>query len=173
MSSKVIFATYIASVSFFVQTMEIEQKNLFIPEKLGEIKVIYKEKEFFVNNYLVPRHALSKELRGIDQAVLSKFLTTGFYLSINNFGNNEFNVQLKGRLNGGGIFGTYLGACLGKAAVSVAGHGTIYLIGALTGPAAPMTIIALESIFAPAIESASLAGAVAGGIALGAATGPV
>lgn len=72
-----------------------------------------------------------------------------------------------------GPIGATIGAVLGKVIVSVAGHGTIYLIGGLTGPFAPATIIALESAFGPAIEAASLAGAVAGGIAGGVATGPL
>jgi hypothetical protein len=72
-----------------------------------------------------------------------------------------------------GIIGASIGAFLGKILVSLIGHGAICVIAALTGPAAIPVGIALESIFGSAIEGASLAGAIAGGITLGAITGPV
>jgi len=85
----------------------------------------------------------------------------------------EFSLQAKGRVNGGGPIGAAIGVFLGKAAVSVVGHGSLLLISGLTGPAAPYTFFALEACLGHQIEIASMAGAVAGGIALGVATGPV
>lgn len=77
-----------------------------------------------------------------------------------------------------GAGGAMVGAFVGKALVSLIGHGaiTIVALGATVvgGPAAGWaTAGALESCFGPYIESASLKGAMAGGIAGAVATGPV
>jgi len=155
------------------RAMQLEQKNLFVPQSLGDVKVLYKKDQFFVNSTPVEHMNTDKELRKISKENLVRLLAKGSYVSITEISENQYKLQLNNRLYGGGAFGATLGAFLGKAAVSLAGHGTIYLVGALTGPFAPATIIALESVFAAPIEAASMAGAIAGGMALGVATGPV
>lgn len=127
---------------------------------------------------LIQRAFMDKELRGISKEKLDKLVQLGGRLQIQKMNDSEdYSLRLKGGLNGGGFLGATIGAAIGKAAVSVVGHGTIYLVSAGVGvfcpPAGIAVGIALESTCGPAIEAASLAVAVAGGVALGAATGPV
>jgi hypothetical protein len=82
------------------------------------------------------------------------------------------NLAAKVRGSSGGFAGTAIG-CAGKFLVSFVGHGTLLAVSYLTGPAQRATFLALESLLAPTIEHASMVAAIAGGIALGAATGPV
>lgn len=155
----------------------LEGNSVFIPQRLGQVELYHDDNGFSIHKdsklFPIPSCFIDKELRGISKKDLARLIATNAYLAINEIGQNEYSLKLNRRLLGGGIFGATIGAFLGKAAVSVIGHGTIFLIGGLTGPACPYTIIALESCFGAAIESASMAGAVAGGMALGVATGPV
>jgi hypothetical protein len=156
--------------------MYIEPFSVRVPERLGELDVYHSSKGFYIRKddkkKEIKRYNMDPMLRDITKKQLTGFLANG-YLAVNKTEDGQYLLKAKQRLNGGGPIGAAIGVFLGKAAVSVVGHGTIFLIGALTGPAAPVTIIALESCFGAAIESASMAGAVAGGIALGVATGPV
>ena len=151
-------------------------KQVFVPNKLGSIELYHGKKGFYVNHdnkkYVVKKYFTDSIVRDIDKQKLHSFLQNG-YLSVNQMNDGEFSLKAHNRLNGGGVVGAVIGAFVGKAAVSLVGHGAIVIAGALTGPACPATIIVLESWFGPAIELASIKGAIAGGIALGVATGPV
>lgn len=106
--------------------------------------------------------------QGFSKKEFARVVTAGTYIFVRALDKNgNCHVQANG------IIGASIGAFLGKIAVSVIGHGLICIIGGLTGPLAPVTIIVLESTFGAAIEAGSMAGAVAGGITLGALTGPV
>lgn len=156
--------------------MRIDRSALFVPERLGAMEVFHSLQGFYIkqNNqkHRVKKYFTDPMIRNINKKQLKAFLESG-YLTINQMEDGEYKLLAKIRVKGSGPIGAAIGACIGKVAVSVAGHGAIVLVGALTGPAAPATIIALEALFGPAIEGASMAGAVAGGIALGVATGPV
>lgn len=127
---------------------------------------------------IIQRAFMDKELRGISKEKLDGLIKMGARLELNKMKNSDdYALRLKGGLNGGGIFGAVCGAALAKAAVSVVGHGSILLVSSAVGlfcpPAGAAVGIALESTCGAMIESASIAAGVAGGIALGAATGPV
>lgn len=98
-------------------------------------------------------------------------MTSTFKLS--QFDNGEYSVKAADGLRGGGLLGATIGAYVGKYGTYAVGHGGILIASAMTGWGCVATFISLEAQFVAPIEIASNAAAVAGGIALGAATGPV
>lgn len=156
--------------------VRIEPSSVFVPHQLGSVELYHGKKGFSVRQddkkYHIKKYFTDPIIRNVNKEQLKAFLKAG-YLSLNQMDDGEFSLKAKMRLNGGGPIGAAIGVFLGKAAVSVIGHGAILVISGLTGPAAPYTFFALEACLAPVIESTSMAGAVAGGIALGVATGPV
>ena len=156
--------------------MLIDERSLFVPEKLGKMELYHNKQGFSIRKddqtIKIQKYFTDPMVRDLDKKQLKAFLEGG-YLTINEIEGGEYSLKSKIRLNGSGALGAAIGACIGKVTVSLVGHGTIFVIGLCTGPAMPATIIALESAFGPAIELASIKGAIAGGIALGVATGPV
>jgi hypothetical protein len=157
--------------------VRIEPSSVFVPEKLGSLELYHHDKKGFVvrqddKKYIVKKYFTDSMVRDITKKQLKSFLEAG-YFSINQMEDGQFSLKAKGRVNGGGALGAAIGAFLGKAAVSVVGHGAIQIVALCTGPAYLPTVFALESCFGAQIEAASIQGAIAGGIALGVATGPV
>jgi hypothetical protein len=154
----------------------IQPSSVHAPYQLGDIELYHGKKGFTVlkgnEKHVIEQRFMDSITRNIPKERLNDFLEHG-YFSIDRTHDGLYTIKAIQREKGGGIIGVAIGAFLGKAVVSVVGHGAIFIIGGLTGPAAPYTIIALESCFGAAIESTSMAAAVAGGIALGVATGPV
>lgn len=154
----------------------IAQQSVFVPNQLGSIELSHGKKGFCVHKdgkkHFVKRYNVDPMARDFTKEQLQSFLAVG-YFCVNKMSNDEYSLKANARINGGGVFGASLGAFLGKAAVYVVGHGAIQIVAVLTGPAYPVTVMALEGCFAAPIEAASMAGAVAGGLALGVATGPV
>ena len=154
----------------------IKPESVFAPSKLGLVELYHGKNGFYVRQddkkYEVKKYFTDPMVRDVSEKQLKNFLKNG-YLSLNQMNDGEFSLKAKGRVNGGGVIGTIIGASLGKIAVSLVGHGAIVLISICTGPAAIPTAIALESYFGAQIELASIKGAIAGGILLGVATGPV
>lgn len=87
--------------------------------------------------------------------------------------NENFLISENGVLVHNGLFGATFGTYAGKFLVHFVAHSAILVAGAMTGPAAPATISALEATFLPTIEAASNVGAIVGGILCATATGPV
>jgi hypothetical protein len=136
----------------------VSSKNLFVPEALGKLSVQYNGREFSIVNSKnikssVARMNLSKELRGISSENLEKILSAG-YLAISKIGEDDYSIQFKGRILGGGPFlalVTYVGANIAGGAMIVAGIATAPLggvgvaliaAGTATVTAAPYTLIA-------------------------------
>lgn len=176
------FALLTLGISFATsQSMiKINEAARFASHKLGKVDVYHNNGEFLIthNNkiHVVENHCVDKPLRNIDKHKLAMFLTHG-HLAINKTDNGEFTIRGNTHLKGGGVIGATVGAFLGKAAVSVVGHGTIAIVSGTVGffcpPAGWALAVSLESTCGPMIEAASLQGAIAGGIAGGVATGPV
>lgn len=158
------------------EKMKIEPSSVFIPEKLGKMEVFHNRQGFYVHKddqkIKIKKYFTDPMVRDLNKDQLKAFLKGG-YLTINEMEDGTLSLKSKIRLQGSGLLGASIGAFLGKAAVYVVGHGAIQVVGVLTGPFYPVTVLALEGCFAVPIEAASMAGAVAGGIALGVATGPV
>lgn len=173
-----LFSMELARVSYADNSkkMYIEPFSVKSPSKLGSFDLYHSNNGFYIRKddqkHSIKKYFTDPMLQGISKRQLQGFLTNG-YLSVNQMNDGEYSLKAKGRVVGGGAIGAAIGAFLGKAAVSVVGHGAILIVSGLTGPAAPVVFLALEGCFGPAIETTSLAGAVAGGIALGVATGPV
>lgn len=157
--------------------IKINKKNLFIPKQLGNISLHHDNNEFTIkhNSKTTPiqRCFMDKELRGISKDQLVKILATGAYLSVNKMEENTYSLKLNARLNGGGAGGAVVGFYVGRFLTHFVAHGTILIVSACTGPAAPATFAALEATFLPHIAVAAEAGALAGGMIGAVATGPV
>lgn len=146
------------------------------PERLGEFDLYHSKKGFYVRKNdkkkTIQRYNMDPMLRGITKTQLRAFLDNG-YLSVNKMEDGQYSLQAKGRLNGSGPIGAAIGVFLGKATVSIVGHGAIQLVALASGPLYFPVMVGLESTLGVAIEKASIAGAIAGGITLGSITGPV
>lgn len=156
---------------------QIKQPNVIIPLRFGEIKLYHSDKGFRVYDEDNKKHKIQNcfvdpVLRNIKREDLASLLTTG-YLVMNRTHDGDYSLKANVRTVGGGVIGAAIGAFIGKAVVHVVGHGTILIISACTGPAAKVTFLALEGCFAPAIEVASIKGAIAGGMIGATVTGPV
>lgn len=170
---------FLSIVSFcFMQAQQIDKKALCVPQRLGNISLCHDNNGFTVitNSQSIPIQPcfLDKELRGISKRKLSQIIAAGGYLSINKINEeNQYSLKLNGRLLGGGVVGANVGFWIGRLGTSFLGHGAILVAGALTGPAAPATILALEGSFGFYIESTANAAGLAGGILGAVITGPV
>ena len=172
------------SLSFFngflnAALEEIEKTSVFTPSRLAKIALFHDEEGFHVlkdgEKYQVKNHLLDRSLRNIskDSSKLKRFLKNG-YIVVNQAENSdEYLLETRDRLKGGGAFGAWLGSTLGYGLVSFAGHGIILGVSLFAGPAQPAAFYTLEKMFAIPIHSAACAGGVAGGITLAVATGPV
>ena len=159
-----------------VEKFYINPNVVFAPNKLGAIDLFKGKKGFYVihNNvkHRIQKADTDKILRNISHEQLFAFLQHG-HLSVNQLSDGSFTLKAKGHLVGGGYIGMCIGVFAGKAIVHAVGHGAIHIVALATGPAYPATFFALEGIFAPAIEAASMHGALYGGITLGTITGLV
>lgn len=100
------------------------------------------------------------------------------YLVVKQFDNGEYKLELSPRLPGGGAAGWWAGAWAGKIGVHLGAQIIICTVatgaGLVTGGAGFLPVYAsLTTATAPAVEAASVTAALAGGIAGGAATGPI
>lgn len=147
------------------------------PSHLGTIGVQYKDKKWHIFHgeeiHVLQNCDVDPMLRGIDEEVLAHFYASGCYVLIGQYTDGSFNLKAKVRGFGGGVSGWMIGAYTAKFVTHFVGHGTILVIAACTGPAAPATLVALEATFLPTIEAASTVAALAGGITVGVMTGPV
>lgn len=150
--------------------------SLFCLSALGSQQVMRTNKGFFVKEAgvrtKVEASLVDKDLRALSAAKISALSSRGL-IKVTKCNDGAYVLRQQGNIKGGGAAGATAGAYIGKFLVHFIGHGTILIIGACTGPAAPATIAALEATCLPAIEAASNVGAIAGGVIGGVATGPV
>lgn len=145
-------------------------KPLMIPQRLGDIKVHYKDKDFFVEKESkftpIDRWNVDKSLRGIPKDRLVKLLASGAYLQLNKYENcDEYNLKLKGRLCGGGpltanfLYWATKSICYGTA---IAGTGAIVVTTGGAAGAASATLAAASTLGASTgstLVGAAIAGA--------------
>ncbi len=144
---------------------------------LGEdIGLFYDKDGFFVrtsdDDVRVQRYDTDKLFRGRKVKDIARYSTMGKF-KLSKLDNGEYVVCSHGEIKGGGLLGATVGAYVGKYGTYVVGHGGIIVASAMTGWGCVATFIALEGQLAIPIETASNVAALAGGILLGAATGPV
>jgi len=151
----------------------VHPQATFIPEKHGNMVVAHDGSDFslLTQDKCIPiqRAFVDKSLRGMSTESLSKILAADTYLKVKELDNNEFGIELKQRLNGGGLFGAWLGSTLGYGAVFFGGQAVIY---GTTFWCPPLYTTAVKMTAIP-LHNAACAAGVASGIALGSATGPV
>lgn len=122
--------------------LENPRGNLFIPSKLGDVRVIYKGREFFVVNLngaesFIQKANLSCELRGISPETLQKILNFG-YLSLNKQ-ESDYTLRFDGKIYGGGPVCGFIGywgtkaICYGGA-IAAATTVVVGTGGAIAGP---------------------------------------
>lgn len=159
-----------------LKKVRIDPSSVHASYTLGDVALYHGKKGFVVRQddkkYVINECFMDSTARNLTREQLATFLTTG-YFALNQANDGTFLLKAHQRVVGGGVIGASIGAFLGKAAVYVIGHGAIQIVAICTGPAYPVTVLALEGCFAVPIEAASMAGAIAGGMALGVATGPV
>lgn len=151
----------------------ISREIIIDGQKLTFTKISSEEYKKSAEDDLIPM-VLSED----ESAEIMALLSTTCYLRISQMSDGEYSIRLETRLLGGGFGGAWLGAFLGKAIVYTVGHGSIALISLAVStvgtPAAGYLVgTALTGCFAPMIEVASNAGAMALGTTLMVATGPV
>lgn len=159
----------------------IGQEQLYGP-LAQKSEICHSKKGFEVNGKLVDPVFLSKDLRtnkgkALSGKALKNLFSKNKTLEVLPNGETYF-INTRQALKGGGVWGSVIGAWIGKAAVSIVCHGGIGLVGlaatAVGGPAAGFAVVTgLESTLGASIETASMAGAIGCGIAGGVLTGPV
>ena len=168
-------------VSFGMQDLQ-ESRNSCTDLREYKVCVMHTSNGFAVIDQSGKHHVqncfVDKELRNRTPEQIFGYLKNNNYLTVNRMSDGEYVIHGQGRLLGGGLLGAHAGAWLGKALVSVVGHGAIALVsGAVSLVATPaagfVVFTSLESTLGASIEVASFTGAIAGGIIGGVATGPV
>ena len=161
---------------------ELKQKTIMTAYGLGKVGVLHDKEGFKVkqngNIRKVHNYDLDQSLRGVSSERLAQFEEMGVCLLVKQFDNGDFKLGLSGRLNGGGVGGATVGATVGGTAVvsaySLMTYGIGVAAGAAFGPATAAVIVGNWCWWtaAPAAYAVKV-GTLAGGIAGGAATGPI
>lgn len=143
--------------SEFALQVGSRRSQVFARAELGHIQVHLDEEGFHViqngESHKVQSYDVDKALRSMSTAQFAKFLEDN-YVIVSQFDNGDFSLKPGMRCLGGGVWGWMAGAYAGKFITHFVCHGTILIIGACTGFAAPATIVALEATFLPSIEAA-------------------
>jgi hypothetical protein len=176
---KSIGALALLLVSTSTYGMIIRRGAFTAPEEHGVLSVLRDNDNSYavLTNKAVHRvqnHDVDSTLKKMNREQLAGFLVNNHgKIRVSRFTNGDFKLNTHVNGDGGGIIGCWLGATLGKVLVSGLGHGTIYLIGGMTGPAAPFVVASLEAALGPTIEATSIYAAAVGGMTGAAVTGPV
>jgi len=130
-------------------------------------KVVRKGRSFPVDPTMV-----EAPLRTMNDEQLGKYLTVA-KIAVSKTSDKNFVLRTHVPGQGGGVFGAWLGSAIGYGAVTFAGHATIHIIGACTGPWYGATVYTLTQMCAAPIHAAATTVGVGLGIAAGVTTGPV
>ena len=121
----------------------------------------------------VKPHFVDPLLKRMSPEQLKTFVEQGNRIRAIRLSDGEHRLQAMVPGNGGGLTGATVGAAIGKYGTYAIGHGSIIVASALTGWGFFATFASLELQLAAPIEAASNTAAVAVGLALAVATGPV
>ncbi len=124
-------------------------------------------------SHTVKNYDVDALLRKLGRQQLKQFLAQGGRIRAKRLDNGDYVLRAYVPGPGGGPIGATVGFFLGKGAVEVVGHGGIWLVSFVAGPAQPALHIALEATLGPVIEGTSNVVGLGCGIAGGVATGPV
>lgn len=156
--------------------MKFNDDAVVAPADMGKIELHHSRGSYYVKEgeklSEVAKGFTDPLLRGRTLKQLKNFQKNGS-ISVYKFKEGEYRLTAQPKLKGSGLVGASLGAKIGMFTVHFLGHGTILIIGACTGPAAPATIVALEAAWGPSIIAGGKIGALTGGLLGGVLTGPV
>lgn len=174
---KLVFALSLVSIqSYCSQEFTFKRFAVMSPQKLGKVSLSVNAGEYSVlqagKSHKIENHDVDPVLRKMNTEQLAKFQKNNS-VAVNQLSDGSFKVDAKLGLKGGGVLGATIGAWIGKGLVYIGAYSAIGVISACTFAAAPVTFAALTAAWAVPIEAASMAGAVAGGMVGGVATGPV
>jgi len=131
---------------------------------------------FKVNDQEVNVH-LDRSLKGISKDKLAKLLASNNVQLRVRIIEDEYGLELKHQLPGGGPVGTAIGANVGYWGVHTITQGIVGIVVQpaywILGPAGAGVHYSVSSAVATIVQPVALAAGVAGGIAGGVATGPV
>lgn len=176
-----------ATVKSLLKKTHIDQKSVFIPNRLGDVDLFHDKKGFCVykddTKHRIQKYHVDKMVRDISKEQLQAFLAVG-YVTLNQMDNGEYSLRANGRIDGGGpilgvamywitksicyaiplaAIGTITVATGGAVGAAV-GAGTAGAGLAVTGTAAATTVGATVGTTAGvATAGAATAAAVSGG----------
>lgn len=138
--------------------------------------VTHGENGFKVNNQEVDLY-LDRSLKGISKVKLAKLLASDrAQLHVRTI-EDQYGLDLKHTLKGGGAGGAWLGSWLGYAGVITGSKlitaAIVYPIAIACPPAGIVVGAALDTVLTVVAQPIAITAGVAGGIALGTATGPI
>lgn len=136
------------------KSMHIEPQSVFVPNKLGTLKLSHGKKGFCVHQddkkHIIQKYFTDPTVRNMTKEQLKRFLEIG-YLSLNQLDNGEFSLKANGRINGGG-------PVLGAAAYWVT-KSLCYAVGltavGVTVAAGGAAVVATGGTAAPVLASAT------------------
>jgi len=131
--------------------------------------------EAFVNG-LIAHNESATVKESVFEKIVSE-LPQQNYIKVIRYNSGDFGLHLKVNMAGGGAFGAALGCWVGKFVAHLVIEGTIVAVSTAVSvvatPAVGVTVgVALHQTVAPVAHTIVTVAAVAGGITLGAATGP-
>lgn len=104
--------------------MELSQRLIQAPARLGDIKVLLKNDGYFIkkNDELkrVQNHDVDRLIRNLKTKQLKNFLDNG-YISVSQYSNGDYKLDAHGRLRGGGPWAGWIG----YHATKIAGYGLV------------------------------------------------
>ena len=170
------FRYLLLALPLALSAMSVEE---MAPRDQGMVKpryiVTHNTEDFFIASEKgvrkVQPYDVDPLLRKMPKKKIKDFLKVGA-LEVKELSNGDYKLNAKVRGVGGGGWGVYFGAMGGKAVVHGTAVGVTMAAAALFPPASP-AIWGYYFASLPEIEAASHVGALAGGIAVGVASGPV
>lgn len=166
-----------------IQKPSEQDQTVFIPmqriaTKDRDVRALFynKHRGFLVANgstaVPVKSYDTDKVLRGRTAVEMARFAQAGKF-QLSKMETGEYAVRATGELVGGGIAGAAIASEVGFVGANLLGHGVLWGVSLLAGPAAGAVYTGLAAAYGPAILVASRAVAVGCGVAGGVATGPV
>jgi len=156
-----------------VNSMELSPNQIQASHRLGDLSVSLSDEGFKVNDSLVQRYNMDKDLRDIKRAQLARLLTAGSYIAVNQSNNDEYSLQLQQRIRGGGVIGASIGSSVGFFGTLFVGASAIVITSWAAGPLSPAVIYTGLTGAGPMLLAQAKINGIAGGILGGTITGVI
>ena len=154
-----------------INGMELAPYQIQASHRLGNVIVSLDDEGLMVNDSLVERYNMDKDLRSLNTDQLAKMLTAGAYISVNQSSDDEYSLELHNRLKGGGGIGATIGASVGFFGTLFVGASAIVVTSWAAGPLSPAVIYTGLTGAGPMLVAQAKINGIAGGIIGGTITG--